>query len=245
MPVAGLRTDPRTAPALLPPAGAVSLTAAVDIRSHFVLQWGNGKTACLVLRPRDRNVAAAGCDGRASIGLHPRAVRGPVHDKERQFSNHRSDQDGDRRLRGKRDRAPRVLLAQAAQRGVSRMADVATDLKQRLDWAMDVSLEAYEVLPDGRSFVRSDEDERAIGIFETLHDTVDVIPPSLITSAEELRATAPELFEKTLVHWIGMVGSDFSPANAAAFVEILNWTVQRDVRLPYFFAYDGEMARAK
>ena len=122
---------------------------------------------------------------------------------------------------------------------------MATDLKQRFDWAMDVSLEAYEVLPDGRSFVRSDEDERAIGIFETLHDTVDVIPPSLITSAEELRATAPELFEKTLVHWIGMVGSDFSPANAAAFVEILNWTVQRDVRLPYFFAYDGEMARAK
>lgn len=33
-----------------------------------------------------------------------------------------------------RDGAPRVLLAQAAQGGVSKMADVATDLKQRFDW---------------------------------------------------------------------------------------------------------------
>jgi hypothetical protein len=31
------------------------------------------------------------------------------------------------------------------------MIDLATDLKQRFDWAMYVSLEAYEVLPDGKS----------------------------------------------------------------------------------------------
>ena len=70
----------------------------------------------------------------------------------------------------------------------------------------------------------------------TKHDTGGKLgSKSVISSAEELGAAAPELFEKTLAHWIGMVGSDFSPANAAAFVEILNWTVQRDVRLPYFF----------
>jgi hypothetical protein len=34
------------------------------------------------------------------------------------------------------------------------MADVASDLKQRFDWATDVCLEAYEVLPDGRSIER-------------------------------------------------------------------------------------------
>jgi hypothetical protein len=28
------------------------------------------------------------------------------------------------------------------------MADIATDLRQRFNWAMNLSLEAYEVLPD-------------------------------------------------------------------------------------------------
>jgi hypothetical protein len=101
---------------------------------------------------------------------------------------------------------------------VSKMADIATDIKQRFAWAMDVCPEAYEVLPDGRSFERSDRDERAIGIFERLRNTVDAIPPSLIASAEQLRAVQPELFEKLLTQMIGTVGSTFSPANAAEFI---------------------------
>jgi hypothetical protein len=99
------------------------------------------------------------------------------------------------------------------------MADVATDLKQRFDWATSVCLEAYEVLPDGRSFERSDEDELAIGIFERLCNTVDVTPPSLIASAKQLRAVQPELFEKLLTQRIGAIGSRFSPANATEFLD--------------------------
>jgi hypothetical protein len=99
------------------------------------------------------------------------------------------------------------------------MADVATDLKQRFDWAMSVCLEAYEVLPDGRSSERSDEDELAIGIFDRLCNTVDAIPPSLIASAERLRAVQPKAFEKLLTTRIGAIGSRFSPANAAEFLD--------------------------
>ncbi|MBT1516951.1 hypothetical protein KIP88_41915 [Bradyrhizobium sp. SRL28] len=44
--------------------------------------------------------------------------------------------------------------------------------------------------------------------------------------AEELRKTAPELFEKALVDRVQVVGPDFAPASAAEFVEILIRTVQ-------------------
>jgi hypothetical protein len=109
------------------------------------------------------------------------------------------------------------------------MTDFASDLKQRFDWAMDLSLESYEVLPDGKSFVRSDQDENAIEVFKSLLDTVGAIPPSLITAADELRAAAPELFEKLLERAIEKVGGDFFPTSAAEFVEVLNQTVQRDM----------------
>src|SRR6266704_1158307 len=109
------------------------------------------------------------------------------------------------------------------------MTSFSSDLKQRFDWAMYLCLEAYEVLPDGKSFVRSDEDERAIEVFEALHDSVDAIPPSLITATEELRAFAPELFERLLAHRAQMIGPDFSPASATEFVEILSRTIQRDM----------------
>ncbi len=99
------------------------------------------------------------------------------------------------------------------------MADIANELKQRFEWAEDVCLEAYEVLPDGRSFERSDADERAIEIFKRLSATVDAIPPSSITSAEDFRAAQPELFERLLTQKIGAIGSSFSPASAAEFLD--------------------------
>jgi len=98
------------------------------------------------------------------------------------------------------------------------MSDLAMDLKQGFEWAMDVCLEAYEVLPDGRSFERSDVDERAIKIFERLGNTVEEIPPALIASAEALRADEPDLFERLLEQRFGAVGSDFSPASATEFL---------------------------
>lgn len=111
------------------------------------------------------------------------------------------------------------------------MIDLTSDLRKLFDSAMWNCLEAYEVLPDGKSFVRSDEDERAISMFENLCATVDAIPPSLIATAEELRSVEPELFEKLLAQEIGAIGVDFSPTSAAEFVENLNRTVQRDLAI--------------
>jgi hypothetical protein len=109
------------------------------------------------------------------------------------------------------------------------MTDIASDLRQRFAWAMDVCLEAYEVLPDGRSFVRSDDDERAISLFESLRDSVDEIPRPLIEATEKLRSTEPESFEKALAHAVKAVGCGFLSASATEFVEGLNRTVERDI----------------
>jgi hypothetical protein len=109
------------------------------------------------------------------------------------------------------------------------MTDFITDLRERFDWAMYQCLEAYTVLPDGKSFERSDEDEYAIGAFERLLDSIDAIPPSLIQEAEEVRAAVPELFDKLLVHGVRVIGPRFSPSTATEFIEILNQTVQRDM----------------
>jgi hypothetical protein len=68
------------------------------------------------------------------------------------------------------------------------MSHFATDLKKMFNATMFDRLEAYWVLPNGKSFERTDEDESAIGIFEVLPATVDAIPSSLIDAAEELRA---------------------------------------------------------
>jgi hypothetical protein len=110
------------------------------------------------------------------------------------------------------------------------MIDFVADLKRRFDWAMYVNLEAYEVLPDGKSIARSDERERAIDILENLHDSVDAIPPPLIKATEALRNARPDLFEKTLLHGLRVIGcSGFFPASATEFVEMLNRTVERDM----------------
>jgi hypothetical protein len=107
------------------------------------------------------------------------------------------------------------------------MTDVASDLRQRFVWAMDVCLESYEVLPDGRSFVRLDRDERAIELFRNLHDSVDAVPSLLIEATEKLRSAGPELFEKALAHAVKTVGCGFLSASATEFVEGLNRSVQR------------------
>jgi hypothetical protein len=109
------------------------------------------------------------------------------------------------------------------------MIDLTSDLRKLFDSAMWNCLEAYEVLPDGKSFVRSDEDERAIGLFKSLYESVDAIPPSLIATAEELRSVEPELFEKLLAQEIGAIGLDCCPTSATEFVESLNRTVRRDI----------------
>ena len=58
-------------------------------------------------------------------------------------------------------------------------------------------LDPNSLLDDEHTIVDLTDDEaRAMKILETLHDTVDEIPPSLIKATEELRDAWPELFEK-------------------------------------------------
>jgi hypothetical protein len=109
------------------------------------------------------------------------------------------------------------------------MSDLATDLKKIFDASMFDRLEAYWVLPDGKSFERTDEDESAIEIFKVLLATVDAIPSSLTEAAEELRAAEPQRFEISLSRGLETVGYGFSPANAAEFIEKLIRTVQSDM----------------
>ena len=109
------------------------------------------------------------------------------------------------------------------------MTDFSTDLKERFDFAAHVRLEAYKVLPDGKTIERSLEDECFIDVFEELRDSVDVVPPELVNAAEQLRNAAPELFEKWLVHGVQVIGPNFMPNNATEFVNALNSTGQRDM----------------
>jgi hypothetical protein len=71
-------------------------------------------------------------------------------------------------------------------------------------------LDPGSLLDDEHTIVDLTDDEaRAVRILETLRDTVDAIPPSLIKATEELRDAWPELFETTLVHGCKSSGSDF------------------------------------
>jgi len=97
------------------------------------------------------------------------------------------------------------------------------------DATMFDSLEAYTVLPDGRSFERSDEDESAIEIFKILLATVDAIPSSLINTAEERRTAEPQRFNDALTCCLQSVGYGFAPASAAEFVKALNQAVRSNV----------------
>ena len=66
-------------------------------------------------------------------------------------------------------------FAQSALR--KRAAPSRCDRSKKMVDAMKFDrLEAQEVLPDGRSFERSDKDESAIGIFGALPSTVDATP---------------------------------------------------------------------
>lgn len=110
------------------------------------------------------------------------------------------------------------------------MTDIATDLRERFDFAIIWFYERYEVLPDGETVTDlSDEDAKAVELLKALLDTVDTIPPTLIEASETLRDAAPDVFEKLLMHGVQVVGFGFAPTTATEFLEALNRTVQRDM----------------
>jgi hypothetical protein len=64
------------------------------------------------------------------------------------------------------------------------------------------------------------KDGKVIDVFEILLATLDAIPPSLITAAEELRAAEPDRFEHILNGGLASVGYGFSPDSATELVEV-------------------------
>jgi hypothetical protein len=109
------------------------------------------------------------------------------------------------------------------------MTDFASYLKTMFESTRSDRLDAYWVLPDGKSVKYSDEDDRAIDILKILLATLDAVPPSLMTAAEGLRTTEPARFENALWRASGSVGYGFLPADATEFIEELNRIVQSDV----------------
>jgi hypothetical protein len=110
------------------------------------------------------------------------------------------------------------------------MTDIATDLRERFEFAIIWFYERSEVMSDGESDPDlSDDDAKAVELLKALLDTVDAIPPPLIKASETLRDATPDLFEKMLVHGVQVVGFGFAPATATEFLEALNRTVERDM----------------
>ena len=85
------------------------------------------------------------------------------------------------------------------------MTEIAGDLRKRFDFAVYWFHEKCELDPNSLQTIvdLTDDEARAVRILETLRDTVEAIPPSLIKETEELRDAWPELFEKTLVRRMG------------------------------------------
>jgi hypothetical protein len=108
--------------------------------------------------------------------------------------------------------------------------DIATDLRDRFEFAIIWFYERSEVMSDGESVPDlSDEDAKAVKLLKALLDTVDTIPPPLIEASTKLRDAAPDLFEKLFTHGVQVVGFGFAPITATEFLEVLNRTVQRDM----------------
>jgi hypothetical protein len=50
-----------------------------------------------------------------------------------------------------------------------------------------------------------------------------------VDDSYNLRYTAPDLFEKTLMHGLQVAGVGFCPATATEFLEVINRTIERDM----------------
>jgi hypothetical protein len=107
------------------------------------------------------------------------------------------------------------------------MIDITTGLKERFDFAAIWFLERSDVM-HGVEAELSDKDAKAVDILTSLRDSVDAIPPSLIDETDRLRIADPELFERTLVRGVQVVGFGFYPATATEIIKVLNRTVLLD-----------------
>jgi hypothetical protein len=107
------------------------------------------------------------------------------------------------------------------------MKDITEDLKELVDDSLLWFYERSDVM-HGVEDELPDEDAKTIDTLTALRNSVDIVPPLLIDTAEELRSYRPALFEKWLVHGVHCVGINYFPASATEFVKALNYTVQRE-----------------
>jgi hypothetical protein len=109
------------------------------------------------------------------------------------------------------------------------MIDIASDLKSRFYWAAIWFFERHDMKYGVESgFHLEARHAKAVEILDALHDSVDIIPRSLIRTAEALRTDTPDAFERWLVHGVQVVGFGFYPTDAIEFVKALNNTLQRE-----------------
>lgn len=113
------------------------------------------------------------------------------------------------------------------------MIDLATDLKERFDFAAYFYVSGWERDPnmriEGNTIIREEDDfeEIMIDTFEALRDSVSAVPNTLIGEAEMFRSQiGPEQYERIVVEGIQAIGRGWLPRDATEFVEALNRTLQ-------------------
>lgn len=115
------------------------------------------------------------------------------------------------------------------------MTDIASELKERLDYAAYFYLSAWEHDPEGvvdgnvivRDEAKSDFEDQMIATFEKLRDGVDGIPLAIIAKTEALREKiGPETYERILGEAIAKVGRTSFPNTAKEFLETLNLSLE-------------------
>jgi hypothetical protein len=90
--------------------------------------------------------------------------------------------------------------------------EINTTLRDAFEHAATWLLERQEI--PGETLTKADLNDA--DLYSKLADTVDGIPPELIS---ELEAMPPDTFQRTLEFLILRVGGQFQPASATEFVE--------------------------
>ncbi len=107
------------------------------------------------------------------------------------------------------------------------MTDIASDLKERFDYAAYFYLSAWERDPNGLVndqivYDYTDAEDQLIDTFESLRDSVDVIPESIIATVEKMRATVgPEKYEELVGNAIQNIGRNTLPKDATEFLKAI------------------------
>lgn len=111
------------------------------------------------------------------------------------------------------------------------MTDIASDLKGCFDDFVYGYLSAWEYDPQtviknnmitGRDPERENHEDRLIEVLEKLRDSVDSIPPAILTKTEKSRATiGPKKYEELLVSAIRGIGVRTIPQDASEFLHSL------------------------